>query len=125
MKKLFVIAIIGASIFYLKPEIFINAKEGAFDENGDPEAWIFTFNECGKPCDDAISTLDKRVKYTLFNVSEETGKQQLNNIGGGNRFPITVVGRRRVEGSNSMQIISTLAEEIGPNTLTYLEQGVM
>lgn len=125
MKKIIIILLIGASLFYFKTELFSFSSNGAFDKDGKPQAWIFTFNECGKPCNEAIATLKQRVDYTEFNVSEEAGKQRLNEIGGGNRFPLIIIGKRHLEGKNRMHIISALAEGIGVSTLTAYEQRVM
>jgi len=125
MKKIVAIAIIGIAIYYFKPGFFFSSKDGAFDADGNPQAWVFTYNGCGKPCDAAVDTLNRRIEYTEFDISEKSGKQRLKDIGGGNQFPLTVIGHRMVVGSDSMQIISTLAEVIGTNALTSLEQSVM
>lgn len=125
MKKIILILLLGISLFYFKPGIFSFSNSGAFDKDGKPQAWVFTFNECGKPCDDAVSILKQRAEYIRFNVSEETGKQRLSEVGGGTRFPLIIIGNRRLEGGNRMHIISALAEGIGVNTLTRYEQRVM
>jgi len=125
MKNIILLLMLGISLFYFKPELFSFSNNGAFDKDGKPQAWVFTFNECGKPCDDAISILKQRTEYTEFNVSEKTGKQRLSEIGGGTRFPLIIIGNRRLEGSNRMHIISALAEGISVKTLTSYEQRIM
>ncbi|MFO7602738.1 MAG: glutaredoxin domain-containing protein [Gammaproteobacteria bacterium] len=46
-------------------------------------------------------------------------------MGGGKNFPIIAVGHRRVEGDDAMQIVSALAEGLGPEFLTPMERRVM
>lgn len=125
MKKLFIIIFIGCALYLLKPDLFSFSERGAFDEEGNPQAWIFTFDECGKNCDNAVAILDKRVEYKEFNVSGESGRKQLNDIGGGNNFPLLVIGTHKSVVSEKMQIISVLAETLGTDVLTSREQQVM
>lgn len=125
MKKIVIIILVIISFYYFNPNMFSFSKNGAFGKDGKPQVWIFTFNDCGKPCDNAISILEKRVEYVEYKIDDETGKQQLSDVGGGNRFPLIVIGNQRVEGSNSMYIISSLAEVIGVNSLTPFEQRIM
>lgn len=125
MKNIIIILLIGISLFYFKPELFSFSNNGAFDKDGKPQVWAFTFNECGKPCDQAISILNERTEYIEFNVSGNSGRQRLSEVGGGNRFPIIIIGDRRLEDNNRMHIISALAEDIGVSTLTAYEQRVM
>jgi hypothetical protein len=64
-----------AALSHFKPDLFSFSEKGAFDENGNPEVWVFTIDGCGKTCDLALSILDERTEYTEFNASEERGKQ--------------------------------------------------
>ena len=125
MKNIIIIIIIGICIYFFKPNLFSFSGNGAFDKNGNPQAWVFTFNQCGKPCDDAISILDKRFEYTEYNISEKSGKQQLENIGGSNHFPLLLIGNQRIESNDKWKIISALAEEVGEQTLTHNERRVL
>jgi glutaredoxin len=125
MKKIILITIVLATIYYLNPGYFSLSNTGAYDENGNPQVWIFTFNDCGKPCNNAISTLDERVNYTEFNVSEDSGMQQLKKVGKSNQFPLILIGSKRILNSERMTIISNLAEVMGDSVLTPSERHVM
>jgi len=125
MKNLIIVIILGVSLYYFKPGLFSFSNQGAFDNEGNPQAWIFTFDQCGRPCDDAISTLDKRINYTEYNVSQESGKQQLEKIGGSNRFPLLIIGNQTIKNNDKWKIISTLAEVMGEQTLTPNERRVL
>ena len=125
MKKLFLIVISVVAVYYIKPGLFTFSTDGAFDENGNAAVWVFTIDQCGKPCKKAISILDKRVDYVEFNVSSEKGKMQLLKIGGSNQFPLIVAGNRRILGDNKMFIVATLAEGIGTHAVTPSERRVL
>ena len=125
MKKLLFLLLIVAAAYFSKPELFMFSEKGAFDSDDNPQVWLFTFDDCGKPCDSIASMLDKRVEYTEFNAYDEIGKQYLQKVGGSQGFPLTVIGKQKVLGSDTMKILSTLAEVIGSDTLTSSEQSVM
>ncbi|MFW2440602.1 MAG: glutaredoxin domain-containing protein [Arenicellales bacterium] len=125
MKKLIFVVLAAFTIYYFKPGLFTAAKQGAFDENGKPEVWFFTSESCGQPCDEITSILDKRVDYTEFYIDENDAKQKLKIVGAPQAYPLTVIGKQIVIGNDTMKVVSTLAEEIGPDTLTSMEKKVM
>ena len=125
MKKIMIALLVGGTLFYFKPELFSFSSQDAFDSNGNPQVWIFTFDQCGKPCTQAISLLDKRVEYKEFNMSDKNSKKLLQQLGGGNQFPYIVIGNRHLEYNGQMFIVSALAEVLGTEYLTAYEQRVM
>ena len=124
MKKLFLIAIAGAVLYYFKPGLFSFSEKGAFDLNGNAVVWVFTFDKC-KPCERAVSILDKRVDYMEFDITSGRGQLHFLKVGGRNEWPLIVAGNRRVLGDNTMFIVSTLAEGIGTHAVTPSEARVL
>lgn len=124
MKSIFILLIIAASLYYFKPELFNFSTNGAFDSNGNPQVWLFTFDQCGKPCNDALLTLNNRVEYIEYNASDSDGKEKLKSIGGSNHFPLLLIGNQKIETNNKWKIVSTLAEVMGEDTLTPNERRV-
>ena len=72
-----------------------------------------------------LSVLEKRVDFIEYNISEDSGKQRLNDIGGGRQFPLIVIGNQRVKYNTEMQIVSSLAENIGLEAVSRSEQRVL
>ncbi|MFV2060445.1 MAG: glutaredoxin family protein [Gammaproteobacteria bacterium] len=127
MKKIILIAVVASVIYGFKPDLLSSLfTSGAFDEDGKPVVWLFTTNNCGAYCSDVVNLFKKRnIDYTEFDANSEEGKERLSEVGGKNRFPLTVVGSRSVVGNDKLGIISLLAEDIGEEILTRSEQQVM
>jgi glutaredoxin-related protein len=122
MKKLFVLAALGLAIYvgYRKRDLF-EPREGAFDKEGRPIVRVFVGPDCGGPCAEIEEMLARRrVQYERVDISTPEAQQY-----GVQRYPTTVVGRRRVLGSALQRLVSVLAETYGDRVLTYNEQIAM
>lgn len=120
-----ILIIVIAGGYHLYDRFF--AVKGAFDDNGNPKSLVFTFNECGKPCDDAIKLLEQRgIDYDNINLSD--GKEQLdllNQHGGGSNLPVFIIGENRVDSYFKARITAALAEAYGEQVLTQAENRAM
>ncbi len=127
MKKIILIAVVIGSVYFFKPNLFSNMFiSGAFDSDGKPVVWLFTSKNCGTYCDDVIKLLNTRnIDYVEYDGESSEGKDQLNEVGGPRRFPLTVVGAKFIVGSHKPGIISILAEGLGEQALTSIERQVM
>ena len=107
--------------FYYTPS---STEISAYDENGNPITLIFTANGCGKYCESALSLLDDReIKYKQINLSDgEEAKQLFKQHGGGRTVPVLIIGKRRINGYNTENIVSALLEEYGWDVLTEEEE---
>ena len=128
MKKIIILLLLVAGVYALKPELFSFMKsKGAFDEQGNPQILVFTHNQCGKYCSDAIGVLKKRrVDFLEYNLDGNDGNQDLwKEYGGVNSFPNIIVGDERFYGSNKSGIVSVLAMNYGDSVLNSTERYYM
>ena len=125
MKKLFVIAMIAGAIFYFKPDLFsFNFSNGAFDKNGEPIVYLFTFDRCGKHCDKAIAELEKRqVDFEVIDVEASPENEKLYSDMGRGGMPYLVAGNIKAIGFNKHMYATKLAEVFGEQYLTTTERG--
>ena len=100
---------------------------GAFDENGEALVYLFTFSNCGRPCDSSRANLKKRrVHFTEMQVdfkapeleATKTWKKYRDN----NQFPLIVVGSQKLVGGDSAGIAGVLAQNFGELYLTGSER---
>lgn len=127
MKKLILLVVMVIIVYQLKPGLFsFYLSDGAFDENGKPEVWLFTYAGCGAYCRNAKNLLDNRnIDYKEYDAYSEAGKEYLSHVTNYNHFPLTVVGSKNYVGDNKQEIISIIAEGTGDKILTRSEQQVM
>ncbi|MGD2052866.1 MAG: glutaredoxin domain-containing protein [Gammaproteobacteria bacterium] len=125
MRNLLILSILVAGGYQLYARYHEQAAT-AYDENGNPQTLLFTFNGC-KPCDDARRLLVKRrIEFAEFNVADgDEQTEKMKHYGGGRYMPYLVTGKRRVSGYNEHEIIGALAEEYGRDLLTREEQKIM
>jgi len=125
MRNLLILAIIVAGGYQLYVRYQAHAT-AAYDENGNPQTLLFTFNGC-KPCDDARTLLNIRhVDFEEFNVSDgDAQAEKMKDYGGGKYMPYIVTGNRKLSGFKKHEMISTLAEVHGQKLLTRQEQKIM
>jgi glutaredoxin len=120
-----VIAIVA--VYQVYTHYMDNDEQRALDADGNPIPLVFTYNNCGQPCDDALSLLDEReIEYETVNISD--GKEQVKRLqkyDGGLRVPTLIIGSRRLMGYNRSDIISALAEAYGMDVLTSDEKQAM
>jgi glutaredoxin len=127
MRKLIILVIVVVGGYQFN-EHYINGSDvGAFDELGNPQTFVFTFNECGKPCDNALVLLDKRkIEYENVNLSDgEEQFKRLEKQGGGQNMPILIIGSHRVVRYHRSRITSVLAEVYGRDVLRRAEANAM
>ncbi len=125
MRTLLILSILVAGGYQVYARYHQQAAT-AYDENGNPQTLLFTFNDC-KPCDDARRLLlNRRVEFAEFNVTDSDElAEKMKHYGGGRYMPYLVSGKRRVSGYNEHEIIGALAEEYGQDLLTPRERKVM
>ena len=125
MRNLLILSILVAGGYQLYASYHEQAAT-AYDENGNPQTLLFTFNGC-KPCDDARRLLVKRrIEFAEFNVADgDEQAEKMKHYGGGRYMPYLVTGKRRVSGYNEHEIIGALAEEYGRDLLTREEKKIM
>jgi glutaredoxin len=119
MRKLLVLIVVCGGIYHFYGADIFGSKEVAFDESGNPLTLLFTVSECGAPCGDAVSLLNKRhIKFDQVVVDQgDEQYQRLEDHGGGRVFPILVTGDKKITGFNRMQMISVLSETYGWDVL--------
>jgi len=125
MRNLLILVIIVTGGYQLYARYQEHAT-AAYDENGNPQTLLFTFNGC-KPCDDARTLLKKRhVDFEEFNVSDgDEQTEKMKAYGGGKYLPYMVTGNRKLSGFSKHEMISALAEVHGQKLLTRQEQKIM
>lgn len=119
MKNILILAIIGAAIWYWQKG---GSSSSAVDPNGNAAVLIFTFEDCGNPCEDSLSELDRRhVPYQELVVSqtdpEDENFKRWQSLGRG-AFPFIVAGEEKVIGSSKAQLATLLAVNFGEEYLT-------
>lgn len=126
MKKIILLLAIGFGAYQFYERQLLDGA-GAFDADGNPQTLVFTFDACGKPCNDAISLLNRRgVTYEHINLSEgEAQIARLDSHGGGQSMPVLIVGKQRVDQFHHARIISALAEAYGDEVLSQKEAQAM
>lgn len=128
MKKFFIFVLIVGAVYKFNPDLFsfLHSK-GAFDEQGNPLTLVFTHDNCGKPCGEAVGFLKKRgIDYSLYSLDNNDVNTALwKEYGGVNSFPNIIVGDERAYGSYKSQIVSALAMNYGDSVLTSAERYYM
>lgn len=125
MKKLIVLVLIVAAGYlgYAKygSTLF---KSGAFDK-GKATVLLFTMDGCGQPCSDVAADLRSRnVEFEEVNVSTDKGRDRIQQFGV-MQVPLTVIGDKKIIGSDLPAIESALAEAKGMDALSPAAQQVM
>jgi len=102
-------------------------KDGAFDDDGNPVALVFTTSDCGKYCADMLAFLRAhRVPYTELNVSDNAQNlKRMQKLHGGNTYPYLVIGNDKVSGFYKQKLISLLAINFGDAALNRIERAAM
>ncbi|ARU54356.1 glutaredoxin-like protein [Oleiphilus messinensis] len=126
MKKLLmIVALIGVALWYKNGGLTSN-NAGAFSASNTPEIWLFTFNQCGKPCNDAVSDLENRAaEYTHYKLDDGEEVQSLWSEMGGKTLPFYAIGNQTSNGFFRSDIASKLAQSFGDEYLTRQEKQYM
>ena len=111
---------------YKAYDYFAHPAIAAYDEAGNPNTLVFTFNGC-PPCDNVMKLLAERhIKYTEYNISADAASAELmKTYGGGRQFPFIVTGSRTQAGFDRETLIGVLAEVHGPEVLTNAERKLL
>ena len=90
--------------------------DGAYSDNGEPLALLFTTGQCGEPCDSMRRHLKTRVEFVEHDAFEDVeGRELYKQYGGDSYLPYVVFGSQRVVGPDSGALVSALAAELGPD----------
>lgn len=90
--------------------------DGAYSDNGEPLALLFTTGQCGEACDSMRRHLKTRVEFVEHDAFEdEEGRELYKQYGGDGYLPYVVFGNQRVVGPDSGALVSALAAELGPD----------
>ena len=119
MRKLILVIAIGTGVWYWNNGGMPFVEEaGAFDEDRNPLVWIFTVENCGKPCEAGRNDL-KRRRVDFEEKRIDIGNQDDHNVKlwkdlrHGNNFPLIVAGSEKVVGSNRPDIAGILGMNFG------------
>ncbi len=126
MKRIFIVVLIAAAAYWgytrYGSALF---GSGAFDEDGKPKVLLFVMEGCGQPCADVADDLRSRnVAFEEVNVATDEGRSRIEKFGV-MQVPLTVIGGKKVIGSDLPAIEAALAEARGMDTLTQAEQQVI
>jgi len=128
MRKLILIAAICAGAWYWdKGGFSFGAEAGAFDENSNPLVWIFTVDNCGKPCDAGRNDLKRRrvafeEKRIDINNESDANVELWKRMRSGNMFPLIVAGSAKLVGSDRPEIAGILGRSFGDKYLSKTEK---
>ena len=127
MKKLLMITVVaGLGWAWQAGKLDRWLESGAYDANGMSQVLVFTFQGCGKACDDALQGLNRRgVQYTQKIVQQDDSDPNLKlckNLGCANRFPFIVAGSEKMAGYQSHDLMRLLAKSTGEQYLTAAEK---
>ncbi|NKB38366.1 MAG: hypothetical protein GKR93_14585 [Gammaproteobacteria bacterium] len=129
MKSLITIVFLIATvlILFFKPTwlpFFSNGS--AFDSEGNPEVWLFSFPRCGNPCRYGRKELAERnVDYSEIDIEKSKDNYKLWKSFNRDQFPLIVIGKHIVEGYQQANIAAALAQTYGEIHLKRSEQYYM
>src|SRR3989337_575775 len=126
MKKMIVLAVLVVGCYLLYKNCGSSpSNKGAFDAQGNATVILFTMENCGSACSDVIGALKERnIVFEEIDIMSEEGRRRFEAFGE-RGVPLTVIGRRKILGSNLDEITTVLAETYGGKTLNGAEQSVM
>ncbi len=128
MRKLVLFIVIGVGVWYWdKGESPFMSSAGAYDEGGNPVVWIFTVENCGKPCELGRDGLKRRrvafeeMQIDLNNGADEDVKLW-KTVRSNNSFPLIVVGSEKITGSSRPAMAGILGLNFGDKYLSRNEK---
>jgi glutaredoxin len=127
MKKLIIIGVLLSVWLWQNDKLpSFSAPHGAYDENGEPVVWVFTFADCGEHCEDALDEMESRgVPFTEYVVDpsrqDSEGYKRWSDMGSA-RFPFIVAGKSKLIGFNKERVGGLLGETFGDRYLTRSER---
>ncbi len=130
MKKFLVLIAILGGVYELNQRGLFSSQPGSFDDVGNPQLQVLTFEACGSPCSKALEDLDKRdVSYRL-NVVDPHDKsseayQLWQDFGAKNSFPLFAAGNGVLDGYHPPKLAGFLAHRLGDQYLTRNERWLL
>lgn len=127
MKKLLILIILGAGVWYWQGgKLPFASGPAAVDASGNPQVWVFTFKGCGGPCNDALSDLKNRgVAFTEKQINPDDSSDadvQIWRSHGKPTFPLILVGNGKTIGFSRPELAALLAENLGDKALHESER---
>jgi glutaredoxin len=128
MRKLVLIIVIGVGVWYWdKGESPFMSSAGAYDEGGNPVVWIFTVENCGKPCQQGRDGLKRRrvaFEEKQINLDNDTDEdvKLWKTLRNNNNFPLIVVGNEKIIGSSRPAMAGILGINYGDKYLSRTEK---
>jgi glutaredoxin len=128
MKIFLLLIALGAAYWqWHKGALPFTEKPAALDAAGKPAVWVFTFNDCGAACKDAVQELknrhapfeEKRVNPDDLNDANGQLWQRYKN---GDQFPILVAGANSTGGFYTPSLATLLGNTFGTTYLTADEK---
>lgn len=118
MKNLIIFIVLTAGAYYAY-QYFAQPK-GLFDESGKPLSILFMYDDCGAPCNEAVTMLKRRgIDYEQINMnSGPEAETRLRSMGGSSTMPQLYAGTRRVDGFNRLRFTEALGETYGLNIVS-------
>lgn len=100
---------------------------GAFDANDNPLVYLFTYSNCGKPCEVGRNSLkSRRVAFTEMQVDINNDELEATRLWkkfrDNNQFPLVVAGAHKVVGGDRAGIAGILGKNFGERYLTGSEK---
>lgn len=127
MKKLILLVAIGVGGWYLNDgNIPFLSSAGAYDDDGNPVVWVFTVNNCAKPCETALNQLKRRrVPYEEKRIdprNDADADVKFWRQNGRNAFPLIAAGNEVSIGQGASGIVNLLGLNFGNEFLTHNEK---
>ncbi len=129
MKKLLLLGLLFAGYWYWNDgQLPFGNKNitAAVDAAGNPVVWVFTFDDCGVSCENAVKELRSRnvpfeEKVISPDRADEADYKLWKSYGTGNNFPLLVVGKQSLTGFYVPDMASLLGKTFGELYLTQNE----
>ena len=128
MGKLILLIAIGFGAWQLlQGNSPFSAEAGAFDDADRPLVYLFTIDNCGKPCEMGRNDLKRRrVDYRELpidiNNDDDENTRLWNRFRSNNRLPLIVAGSEKLVGANRPEIAGILGMNYGDKYLSNTEK---
>lgn len=125
--KNFLLLIFIVAAAYKGYTVYTQKHIVAFDASGNPLALLFTIDQCGKPCAEVRTLLDRRgVDYEEVVVTDGgEAESRWRQFGAVKAAPYLVVGNERVIGSDTLKIIFAVGAALGDDHLKKIEAQIL
>lgn len=130
MKKILIIIAVIGGFYYLQPQLFTGLLKGkgAFDAQGNAQIIVFSYDGCGRYCDDAIAMI-KKTKQDFEHIivsPNSAGEETMKSYGLSTRnFPGIIVGNEKFNGFYPHKLKPVLVDHFGTSVLSGPERRIM